>query len=284
MARRSAAKKPVRKAPRTPLWILKLGGELLEAPADLALVASAIAGLAKKGRLTVVHGGGKEIDAALAQAGIPKVQVDGLRVTDAPTLAVVTSVLGGTLNTRLVTAARKARVAAVGLTGADAGVATMKPAPPFVATSGATVSLGLVGVPAGRTAPTLLLTLMDAGFVPVVACLGATSQADILNVNADVLAAHLAVTAGADGLIISGGTSGVFDSTGSTIPVLTSRAAQALIASGTANAGMIAKLQACRSALRGGVGRVAIVNGRTGLKGIDVRKPLKTGTGTEVTA
>lgn len=275
-----AARKPARK----PTWMLKLGGELLEAPADLALVAAAIAQLAKKGRLVVVHGGGKEIDAALAQAGIPKVQVDGLRVTDAPTLAVVTSVLGGTLNTRLVTAARRARVAAVGLTGADAGVATMKPAPPFVSTSGATVSLGLVGVPAGSTAPRLLLTLMDAGFVPVIACLGTTRAAEVLNVNADVLAAHLAVTIGADGLIIAGGTSGVFDAAGATIPVLTRRAAQALIASGTANAGMIAKLQACRSALKGGVGRVAIVNGRTGLKGINPGRPLRAGTGTEVTA
>jgi acetylglutamate kinase len=274
------ARKPVRK----PLWILKLGGELLEAPADLALVASAIAGLAKKGRLAVVHGGGKEIDAALAQAGIPKVQVDGLRVTDAPTLAVVTSVLGGTLNTRLVTAARKAGVAAVGLSGADSGVATVKPAPAFTATSGETVSLGLVGVPAGRTEPRLLLTLMDAGFVPVIACLGATSKADVLNVNADVLAAHLAVTAGADGLFISGGTSGVFDANGATIPVITGRAAKALIAGGTANAGMIAKLNACRDALRGGVGRVAIVNGRTALKGLDPGKPIKAGTGTEVTA
>ena len=272
------------RAQKTPTWVLKLGGELLEQPADLTTVASAIAGLAKKGRLVVVHGGGKEIDAALAQAGITKVQIDGLRVTDAPTLSVVTSVLAGTLNTRLVTAARKARVAAVGLTGADAGVATMKPAPPFVSTSGATVSLGLVGVPAGRTEPTLLRTLLDAGFVPVVACLGATNRADILNVNADVLAAHLAATTGADALIISGGTSGVFDSEGRTIPTLTGKAAQALITSGTANAGMIAKLQACRSALKGGAGRVYIVNGRTGLTGLDPRKPLKAGTGTEVTA
>lgn len=271
------------RAPKTPTWVLKLGGELLEQPADLKTVATAIARLARKGRLVVVHGGGKEIDAALAQAGIAKVQVDGLRVTDAPTLGVVTSVLAGTLNTRLVTAARKARVAAVGLTAADAGVATMKPAPPFVATSGATVSLGLVGVPAGKARPTLLLTLLDAGFVPVVACVGATARADILNVNADVLAAHLAATVGAEALVIAGGTSGVFDGEGRTIPTLTGKAARALIASGTANAGMVAKLQACRSALTGGVGRVYIVNGRTGLTGLDPRTRLTSGTGTEVT-
>lgn len=273
-----------RKTARTPTWVLKLGGELLEDHADLELAAAAIAGLAKRARVVVVHGGGKEIDAALAQHGIAKVQIDGLRVTDTPTLGVVTSVLGGTLNTRLVTAARKARVAAVGLTGADAGVAVMKPAPPFVATTGVTVSLGLVGIPARKTDPVLLRTLLTAGFVPVIACLGATAQADVLNVNADVLAAHLAVTTGADALVISGGTSGVFDDTGKTIPALTGRAAKAMIASGTANAGMIAKLNACRDALKGGVRKVYIVNGRTGLKGLDPRRGVKAGTGTEVTA
>ncbi|MGE3576992.1 MAG: acetylglutamate kinase [Vicinamibacterales bacterium] len=275
---------PGRTRGRQPTWILKLGGELLEDHADLELVAAAIAGLAKQARVVVVHGGGKEIDAALAQHGIAKVQVDGLRVTDAPTLGVVTSVLGGTLNTRLVTAARQAKVAAVGLTGADAGVAVMKPAPPFVATSGATVSLGLVGVPARKTDPVLLRTLLAAGFVPVIACLGATARGEVLNVNADVLAAHLAVTTGADALIISGGTSGVFDDTGNTIAALTGRAARAMIASGTANAGMIAKLNACRDALKGGVRKVYIVNGRTGLRGLDPRRGVKAGTGTEVTA
>lgn len=267
-----------------PICVLKLGGELLEQPSDLALVASAMARLAARGHLIVVHGGGKEIDAALARAGIAKVQVDGLRVTDAPTLAVVTSVLGGTLNTRLVTAARKARVRAVGLTGADAEVAEVKLAPPFVAASGATVSLGLVGTPAGRTPPRLLLTLVDAGFVPVVACLGATRTGDVLNVNADTLAAHLAATSGATALVIAGGTPGVLDAAGQTIPQLTARGAQALIKSGTANAGMIAKLQACRAALKGGVKTIYIVNGRTGLTGFDPAKTLKPGTGTEVTA
>ena len=279
-----ATRKTTRRTAVRPVYVLKLGGELLEQPADLALVASAMAHLAARGRLIVVHGGGKEIDAALAQAGIAKVQVDGLRVTDAPTLAVVTSVLGGTLNTRLVTTARKARVRAVGLTGADAEVAEMKLAPPLAAGSGATVSLGLVGTPTGRTAPRLLLTLVDAGFVPVVACLGVTKTGDMLNVNADTLAAHLAATSGARALVIAGGTSGVLDATGQTIPHLTARSALALIKSGTANAGMVAKLHACRAALRGGVKTIYIVNGRTGLTGLDPAKPLKAGTGTEVTA
>src|SRR5688500_19405218 len=112
--------------------VLKVGGELLEQPEDLARVARGIAALASRTPLVVVHGGGKEIDAALAVAGIPKRQVDGLRVTDAPTLDIVVSVLAGAINTRLVAAVRKAGGTAVGLTGADAAVATMKRAAPIV--------------------------------------------------------------------------------------------------------------------------------------------------------
>ena len=88
--------------------VLKLGGELLEQPQDLDRVAAGIVALAKKTRLVVVHGGGKEIDAALATAGIPKQQVDGLRVTDARTLDVVVAVLAGAINTKLVAAVRRA--------------------------------------------------------------------------------------------------------------------------------------------------------------------------------
>ena len=86
---------------------LKLGGELLERPEDVQRIARGIRTLAAQASLTVVHGGGKEIDAALALAGIPKRQVDGLRVTDAPTLDVVVAVLAGSINTRLVAAVRR---------------------------------------------------------------------------------------------------------------------------------------------------------------------------------
>ena len=111
--------------------VLKLGGELLEQPQDLARVARGIVALAKQGPLVVVHGGGREIDAALALAGIPKQQVDGLRVTDARTLDVVVSVLAGSINTRLVAAVRAVGGRPVGLTGADASVATVRRARPI---------------------------------------------------------------------------------------------------------------------------------------------------------
>jgi acetylglutamate kinase len=242
--------------------VVKLGGELLEQPDDLERIAKGISGLAQRTGLVVVHGGGREIDAALATAGIPKQQVDGLRVTDAKTLDVVVAVLAGAINTRLVAALRKAGARPVGLTGADAAVATVKRSMPMTTTAGARVDLGLVGSPINNGSPQLLTDLLTRGYVPVVACIGATRDGQLLNVNADTLAAHLAASLRARRLVIAGGTSGVLDETGRTIERLDSRHATRLIKSGTANKGMVAKLEACRAALRHGVGDVLIANGR----------------------
>ena len=242
--------------------VLKLGGELLEQPQDVARVAKAIAALSARTPLVVVHGGGKEIDAALATAGIPKQQVDGLRVTDAPTLEAVVAVLAGSINTRLVAAVRGAGGSPVGLTGADAGVAVVKRTAPIMSTAGERVDLGLVGTPAAGGDPALLVDLMARGYVPVVACVGATKQGRLLNVNADTLASHLAARLEATRLVIAGGTAGVLDADGRTIARLTSRDAAQLVKAGTANKGMVAKLQACRDALRQGVGEVLVANGR----------------------
>lgn len=244
------------------LLVLKLGGELLEQPADLDRVAKAIATLARKAALVVVHGGGREIDAALATAGIQKQQVDGLRVTDARTLDVVVSVLAGAINTRLAAAIRKAGGRPVGLTGADASVVTVRRAAPIASVAGPKVDLGLVGAPINNGIPRLLTDLLARGYVPVVACIGATRDGQLLNVNADTLASHLAAMLDAQRLVIAGGTSGVLDESGRTIGRLTTRAAARLIKAGTANKGMVAKLEACRAALRRGVGDVVIANGR----------------------
>jgi acetylglutamate kinase len=253
-ARRRDAKKPA--------LVLKLGGELLEAPADLAAIAKAIARLAEHASLVVVHGGGREIDSALNAAGIPKQQIDGLRVTDSRTLDVVVSVLAGAINTRLVAAVRRAGAAPVGLTGADATIATMKRAAPIVTVSGDRVDLGLVGAPVRNGAPRLLTDLVAQGYVPIVACIGATRDGQLLNVNADTLASHLASALRAKRLVIAGGTAGVLDELGRTIERLTVRDAARLVKAGTANKGMVAKLQACRAALQAGVGDVVIADGR----------------------
>jgi acetylglutamate kinase len=247
---------------KRPRIVLKLGGELLEQAQDVERVAAAIARLARRSALVVVHGGGKEIDAALATAGIARQQVDGLRVTDARTLDVVVAVLAGAINTRLVAAVRRAGGKPVGLTGADATVATVKRAAPIVSVAGASVDLGLVGAPIRNGAPQLLTDLLARGYVPIVACIGATRDGQLLNVNADTLASHLAAAIAAKRLVIAGGTSGVLDDQGHTIPRLTRREAAQLVKAGTANKGMVAKLQACRTALQQGVGDVVIAGGR----------------------
>ena len=257
-----ATRRPASNASKS-VVVLKLGGELLEQPHDVQRVAKGIRALAARAPLTVVHGGGKEIDAALALAGIPKVQVDGLRVTDAPTLDAVVAVLAGTINTRLVAAVREAGGSPVGLTGADAGVAVVARAKPITSTAGETVDLGLVGTPTASGAPQLLADLLAKGYVPVVACVGATKRGQLLNVNADTLASHLAAKLKARRLVIAGATPGVLGADGRTIERLTAREAARLVKTGTANKGMVAKLQACRDALRQGVGDVLVANGRT---------------------
>jgi acetylglutamate kinase len=251
-----------RRGAATRTLVLKLGGELLEQPADVDAVARAIAKLSGQASLVVVHGGGREIDSALNTAGIPKQQVDGLRVTDARTLDVVVSVLAGAINTRLVAAVRRAGAAAVGLTGADATVVTVKRAAPIVTAAGDRVDLGLVGAPVRNGAPRLLTDLLARGYVPIVACIGATRHGQLLNVNADTLASHLAAALRARRLVIAGGTPGVLDDQGQTIGRLTTREAARLVKAGTANKGMVAKLQACRAALQAGVGDVVIADGR----------------------
>lgn len=241
--------------------VLKLGGELLEDAGRLQIVTAAIAAATMP--LVVVHGGGKEIDVALAAAGVRKEQVDGLRLTDAATLDVVVSVLAGSVNTRLVAALSAAGVRAVGLTGADGRCGLADLAPPHQSTDGRTVDLGLVGVPSPRADVSLVRNLAGTGFVPIVACIGVDPSGRLLNVNADTFAGHLAALLGAHRLVIAGATPGVLDSDGGTISVLESSAIAGFIARGTATAGMIAKLRACERALHSGVADVAIVDGRT---------------------
>jgi acetylglutamate kinase len=243
--------------------VLKLGGELIETKDRLKAMGRAVASAARKTRLVIVHGGGREIDAALAQVGIPKRQVDGLRVTDEDTLNIVVSVLAGSINTRFVAAINAAGGKAVGLTGADAGVAPVKKAAPHKATSGETVDLGLVGMPVPAKSPTVLAALCKAGYVPVIACVAASKDGQLFNVNADTLAGNVAARMKAKRLVIAGATAGVLDKKNETIARLNKERIEKLVKSGTANAGMVAKLAACQAALKGGAKNVAIVDGRS---------------------
>jgi acetylglutamate kinase len=245
--------------------VLKFGGELLEDPAHLAEVVSAVKTTLAcgAGAIVIVHGGGKEIDAALKTAGIEKRQADGLRITDDATLEVAVAVLAGTINTRFVAALNAAGVPAVGLTGADAKVGLSRVAPPHRTVDGRTIDLGRVGIPVDDADCGLLDCLIRGGFVPVVACIGVGADGRLLNVNADTLAGALAVRCRASRLVVAGATAGVLDKAGVTLTTLDAGALSDLVNDGTASAGMIAKLRACEHALNGGVDDVLIVDGRT---------------------
>jgi len=248
--------------------VLKLGGELIDTAAAREHMAAQIAGLAGASTvgspgdagLIVVHGGGKAIDAELARRGIAPKKLDGLRITDADTLDAVIAVLAGSANTALVASLVANGMKAVGLTGVDAGCGRAVHAAPLTSTSGAIVDLGLVGDPTDAD-PALFRILLAAGYVPVVACLGVDDAGQVLNVNADVMACRIAAAVGATELIIAGTTAGVFDASGTTIASLDMGDCDAMIASGAANAGMVAKLNACRTALDAGVQAVKIVDG-----------------------
>jgi acetylglutamate kinase len=247
--------------------VLKLGGELLESAADRARIASLASALALHRPLVVVHGGGRAIDAELDRRAITPRKIDGLRITDRATLDVVVSVLAGTANTELVAALVATGVPAVGLTGVDAGLGRATRTAAHRSTAGTVVDLGLVGDPA-EADTSLVELLLVHGYVPVVASLGigeapgAAGEPVILNVNADVMACRIAAALGETDLVIAGGTAGVLDARGESIAALDAAGIDAVIAGGTATAGMVAKLAACRTALLEGVSSVRIVDGR----------------------
>jgi acetylglutamate kinase len=241
--------------------VLKLGGELLDDAGAMRAMAAAIRRLAAREHVIVIHGGGRAIDAELRLRGLEPRFVDGLRITDAATLDTVVSVLAGRTNTALVAALHACGVRAVGLTGADAGIGLSRRADRLTTVAGDQVDLGLVGTPSGAAAP-LLQELAALGYVPVIASLGVTPDGSLLNVNADTLAGHLAGAVGARRLIVAGATAGVLDAQGITIPELTLDTVDAMIASGAAHSGMVAKLVACRGAIAAGVTDVAILAGR----------------------
>jgi acetylglutamate kinase len=260
--------------------VLKLGGELLETAEQRLRIAGLCASLYGSRPLVVVHGGGRAVDAELARRGIAPRKVDGLRVTDEETRAAVVAVLAGSANTDLVAALVAAGLPAVGLTGVDAGLGRATRAGAHVATTGAVVDLGFVGDPE-EVAPALLQTLLSHGYVPVLASLGLDiDDFSVLNVNADVMACRIAVALGSCDLVIAGGTPGVLDASGRSIEVLDVDGIDQVITSGTATAGMVAKLASCRTALAAGVGSVRLIDGR----GLDAHHGIDRAPGTTLTS
>jgi acetylglutamate kinase len=242
--------------------IVKLGGDVLTAPA-LNVAAAEIARARASGlRLVVVHGGGPQTTELSRRLGIEPQLVGGRRITDAASLDVVKMVVAGRLNVDLVAALRAAGVLAVGLSGSSGVVRAHRRPPRVVSGSGgAAVDFGLVGDVEGIDRA-LLDALEAGGYLPVVACLGADAAGTILNINADVVASQLAASVGAAALVACTAVGGVRrdkDDPATRIPRLTVAEARAAIHDGVVQGGMIPKLEEAFAPLGAGVGAVHIV-------------------------
>ena len=242
--------------------VLKYGGNAMSALAgDDPLLDDIAARVAAGDRVVLVHGGGPQIDAALAERGIATRRVGGLRVTDAAVLAVTESVLCGTVNKALVRALLRRGVPAAGISGQDGRLIEARPAAPV---DGA--SLGFVGEVA-RVTPAVLHGLLDAGLVPVVAPLGvAADGVTAYNVNADTVAGAIAGALGADAYVVVTNVERVRRDVGdprSGIERLPASEARAYLADGTFDGGMRPKMESVLDALARGA-RSAVVCGGPG--------------------
>jgi len=219
------------------LLVIKLGGSTLEHQRD---VLQDIILLRSLGAFPVlVHGGGPYINAWLEKLNIPARFENGLRVTDARTLDIVRMVLLGQVNSELVLMATQMGGRAIGLSGTDGGMVQAKIL---------NQRLGFVGE-IESIDPTLVQSLLDQGYIPVIAPLGQGPGGSCLNINADLVAAHLAGALKAEKLIFLSNVSGICRQDGSLISELTETEARQLIADGIISGGMIPKVAACLDAL-----------------------------------
>ncbi|GHO82938.1 acetylglutamate kinase [Dictyobacter formicarum] len=229
--------------------VIKLGGSTLE---HQRAVLQDIIWLRALGAYPVlVHGGGPYINEWLTKLNLPTRFVNGLRVTDAATLEVVRMVLLGQVNQGLVLMASQMGGKAIGLSGTDGGM---------VRAHMIDERLGFVGE-VDSVDPTPVEALLKDGYIPIVAPLSEGPDGTCLNINADLVAAHLAGALNAEKLIFLSNVSGICGSDGNLISELRESEARKLIDDGVIHGGMIPKVTACLDALVA-VPRVHIVDGR----------------------
>lgn len=223
--------------------LIKLGGTLLDHPEKLNSLSRQMVAVAEAHRLVVVHGGGKQVTRFLEERGISSRFVNGLRVSDESVIDAVTKVIAGSVNKQLVAALIAAGRPALGISGVDGQLTCADQLDP---------ALEFVGRPT-RSNGALLDLLVNAGYLPVIACLAGDAMGRIFNVNADQMAVSCALGWRAERLIFLTDVSGVKDAAGGLLPKLGATDVRRLIETGVAHGGMQAKLEAAMAAVEGGV-------------------------------
>lgn len=212
----------------------------------------------------VVHGGGPQIDKTLERMGIVSRYMQGMRVTDPETLEIVEMVLVGKVNKEIVGLINRQGGMAVGLSGKDGNLILARKMNVSVASDGEAheiIDLGMVGEII-EINPTVINTLDENKFIPVIAPVGVGEQGETYNINADLVAGHIAESLGAEKLILLTDVEGVKNKKGDLLSTLKIRQACRLIEDGVVAAGMIPKVRCCIEALEGGVGKTHIIDGR----------------------
>jgi len=246
--------------------VVKYGGNVLRAKPGQAAVDEdeALASFAEDivlmrsvGMLpVVVHGGGPQIGALMERVGKEVEFQDGFRVTDADTIDLVRMVLVGKVNRDIVSTVNVHGALAVGLSGEDANL---------ISAAARSEALGFVGDVVGVD-PTIVLQLLAQGLIPVVATIGTDASGQAFNINADTAAGALAAALKAEKLVFLTDVAGLRadpDDPGSLLHRVTAEQLDDMVASGAADGGMIPKVEACARAVRHGVRRAHILDGRT---------------------
>jgi acetylglutamate kinase len=236
--------------------VIKYGGHAMEDP-DLAdLFAQDVVLMRLVGmNPVVVHGGGPQISDLMRRLGKEPVFVDGLRVTDAETVDIVRMALVGKVNREVVASVNQHGSYAVGLSGEDAGLITVRPRDE---------KLGFVG-DIHRIDPSILERLIREELIPVVATVGVDDGGQAYNVNADTVAGAIAEALQAEKLVYLTDVAGLyrdFDDEASLISNIDVAELEDLIGSDALSKGMIPKIRSCAQAVKGGVRRAHILDGR----------------------
>ncbi|MBG3014644.1 acetylglutamate kinase [Proteus faecis] len=221
--------------------IIKLGGVLLDNEEALTRFFTALQQYRStySRPLVIVHGGGCLVDELMGKLQLPVVKKQGLRVTPADQIDIITGALAGSANKTLLSWATKFGLNGVGLSLGDGQLAKV---------TQINEELGHVGK-ANPGSPDLLNLLLGAGYLPIISSIGMTEQGELMNVNADQAATAIAETLGAD-LVLLSDVSGILDGKGQKIAEMSAEKAQMLIDQGIITDGMIVKVNAALEAAK----------------------------------